>query len=99
MIPGVITKIIILHSINIDWWLNKLNLDIEYGENPGKISVAKMCSNEFWAKFSQKPNKIKIDLNRWYNILMDDKLKILNRVVFFSDIFTSNARLTILCLE
>lgn len=44
-----------------------------------------MCSNEFWAKFRQKPNKVKIDLNRWYNILTDDKLEILNRVVFFSD--------------
>ena len=54
-----------------------LDIDIEKFEfNAGLRSIAKLCLNSLWGKFSQRPNmsqtKYVTEVSEFYEILLDD---------------------------
>ena len=58
---------------------DSLDIDVEKFEfNPGLRSIAKLCLNSLWGKFSQRNNmsqtKYVTDVSEFYEILLDDKL-------------------------
>ncbi|VDO12277.1 unnamed protein product [Brugia timori] len=59
----------------------KLDLD-QIAPNPGKRAVAKLCLNSLWGKFGQRQNmpqtEFVSDAYRFYQILMDERLKDIN---------------------
>jgi len=66
---------------------NCLDIDLDpenITPNPGKRAVAKICLNSLWGKFGQIQNMTQIeyvmDAKRWYQILLDDRLKISNTI-------------------
>ncbi|XP_047111970.1 uncharacterized protein LOC124788732 [Schistocerca piceifrons] len=66
-----------------------IELDIDRIEpNPGKRAVAKICLNSLWGKFGQRQNLTQnefiSDPQRWYELLLDDKIEISN-VIFINE--------------
>ncbi|XP_072384507.1 uncharacterized protein [Diabrotica undecimpunctata] len=66
-----------------------IDLDLEkISTNLGKRAVAKLCLNSLWGKFGQRMNMNQtayvVDLKRWYELLMDDKINMTN-VIFVND--------------
>lgn len=66
-----------------------IDLDIDnIRENPGLRALAKICLNSFWGKFGQRPNQTKTEIisrpDRWYQVLLDNKLEI-EGIVFLTD--------------
>ncbi|XP_072377781.1 uncharacterized protein [Diabrotica undecimpunctata] len=71
----------------------KEQMDIELdlskiAPNPGKRAVAKICLNSLWGKFGQRMNmkqtEYVVDIKRWYEVLMNDKINLTN-VTFIND--------------
>ena len=56
--------------------------------NPGKRAVAKICLNSLWGKFGQRQNIAQTeyvsDVERWYQLLLDDRLDVSN-TIFIND--------------
>ncbi|XP_072377837.1 uncharacterized protein [Diabrotica undecimpunctata] len=66
-----------------------IDLDLEkITPNPGKRAVAKICLNSLWGKFGQRMNmkqtEYVVDVKRWYEVLMNDKINLTN-VTFIND--------------
>ncbi|XP_072400522.1 uncharacterized protein [Diabrotica undecimpunctata] len=66
-----------------------IELDLsKIAPNPGKRAVAKICLNSLWGKFGQRMNmkqtEYVVDIKRWYEVLMNDKINLTN-VTFIND--------------
>ncbi|KAK7598318.1 hypothetical protein V9T40_006553 [Parthenolecanium corni] len=65
----------------------KLDID-KITPNPGKRAVSKLCLNSLWGKFGQRQNmpqtEFVADPCRFYEILLDERLKDIN-VIYVSD--------------